>query len=109
MLRDLIRKRLIPLGCVQAAIDADGNLCVARHRMFDLYFGREVAATELAGQAPRRLRVVVQPDFSIIIIGLNPAPAAELLPFCEREKRGGHGALTLRLTRDPWSKPSPTA
>ena len=44
--------------------------------------------------------MVVQPDFSIIIIGLNPAPAAELISFCEREKRGGHGALTLRLTRE---------
>ncbi len=100
VLTDFIRKRLIPLGCVQAAIDADGNLCIARHRMFDLYFGREVTATEMAGQAATQTRVVVQPDFSIIIIGLNPAPAAELVAFCEREKRGGHGALTLRLTRE---------
>ena len=100
VLTDFIRKRLIPLGCVQAAIDADGNLCIARHRMFDVYFGREVTATEMAGQAATQTRVVVQPDFSIIIIGLNPAPAAELISFCEREKRGGHGALTLRLTRE---------
>ena len=44
--------------------------------------------------------MVVQPDFSIVVIGLNPAPAAELIGFCERDKRGGHGALTLRLTRE---------
>ena len=31
-------------------------------------------------------RVVVQPDFSVILIGLNPAPVAELAPFCERVK-----------------------
>ena len=100
VLTDFILKRLIPLGCVQAAMDMDGNLCIARHRIFDLYFGREVTATEMAGQAATQTRVVVQPDFSIIIIGLNPAPAAELISFCEREKRGGHGALTLRLTRE---------
>ena len=100
VLTDFIRKRLIPLGCVQAAIDADGSLSIARHRRLDVYFGHEVTATEMAGQAATQTRVVVQPDFSIIIIGLNPAPAAELISFCERERRGGHGALTLRLTRE---------
>jgi Helicase conserved C-terminal domain len=100
LLTDFIRKRLIPLGCVQAAIDADGRLCIARHRRFDVYFGRGEYPTEMTGQTATQSRVVVQPDFSIIIIGLNPAPAAELISFCEREKRGGHGALTLRLTRE---------
>jgi len=100
LLTVFLRKRLIPLGCVQAATDTDGNLCIARHRMFDMYFGRKVKEAELPGQAATQTRVVVQPDFSIIIIGLNPAPAAELISFCEREKRGGHGALTLRLTRE---------
>ena len=100
LLTAVLRRRLIPLGCVQAAIDADGNLCIARHRMFDMYFGRKVKEAELASQPATQTRVVVQPDFSIFVIGLNPAPAAELLSFCEREKRGGHGALTLRLTRE---------
>ena len=46
-------------------------------------------------------RVVVQPDFSVMVLGLNAAPAAELLPFCERVKgRSGPGSLTLRITRD---------
>jgi Helicase conserved C-terminal domain len=45
--------------------------------------------------------VVVQPDFSIVIIGPNPTPAAELAPFRERERRGGgHGAISLKLTRE---------
>jgi hypothetical protein len=100
LLTDFIRLRLIPLGCIQAAIDGDGNLCIARQRRLDVYFGHEVEATETPGPAATQTRVVVQPDFSIIIIGLNPAPAAELIPFCEREKHGGHGALTLRLTRE---------
>jgi hypothetical protein len=44
---------------------------------------------------------VVQPDFTVVIIGLNPAPAAELAPFCERSPgRAGQGAMILKLTRD---------
>ena len=45
--------------------------------------------------------MVVQPDFSVIVIGPNPAAAAELAPFCERTTRGGgQGALILKITRD---------
>jgi hypothetical protein len=98
-LMNFVSQRLIPLGCLQAAIDHESCLYIARRPRFDAYFGRKVASTEMAGQAAES-RVVVQPDFSIIIVGLNPAPAAELAPFCEREKRGGgHGALMLKLTR----------
>jgi hypothetical protein len=44
---------------------------------------------------------VVQPDFSIVIIGPTPAPAAELIPFCERTTRGsGRGAIVLKITRE---------
>ena len=47
------------------------------------------------------MRVVVQPDFSVIVIGLNPAPAAELAPFCERTAQGGgQGAMVLKITRE---------
>ena len=67
----------------------------------DAYFGRPVATGEMAAAIPKESRVVVQPDFSIVIIGLNPAPAAQLAPFCERTKRGsGSGALILKLTRE---------
>ena len=56
---------------------------------------------ELAPTSEVAARVVVQPDFSVIVIGLNPAPAAELAPFCERTTRGGSpGALVLKITRD---------
>ena len=71
LLTDFILQRLIPVGSVQAAIDADGNLCIARHRLLDMYFGRKVDETAIVGQSAAQTRVVVQPDFSIIVIGLN--------------------------------------
>lgn len=45
--------------------------------------------------------MVVQPDFSVIVIGPNPAAAAALAPFCERTTGGaGQGAMILKITRD---------
>ena len=100
-LDNFIRKRLLPLGCLQAAIDETDALLVARLPRLDAYFGRPVATSEMAVAMPKDTRVVVQPDFSIVIIGLNPAPAAQLAPFCERTKRSsGSGALILKLTRE---------
>ncbi|HZW33187.1 MAG TPA: helicase-associated domain-containing protein, partial [Isosphaeraceae bacterium] len=96
-----VRRRLIPLGCVRAAIDDQGRLCIARSRRLDAYFGREVAEADLAPSADVTARVVVQPDFSVIVIGPNPAPAAELAPFCERTGRGAsQGAVVLKITRE---------
>jgi hypothetical protein len=43
----------------------------------------------------------VQPDFSVIVMGHNPASVAELTPFCERmTKTGEHGATVLKITRE---------
>ena len=97
-----VLERLVPFGCVRAAIDDDGRICIARgpslRRLLrprgrpqpDPHPTRDVAA-----------RVVVQPDFSVVVIGPNPAPAAELAPFCERTTRGGgQGAMVLKITRD---------
>ena len=96
-----VRRRLIPLGCVRAAIDAEGKVCVARERRLDAYFGREVAAAEMAPAPAAGARVVVQPDFSVILIGPNPTAAAELAPFCERTTGGSsRGAMILKVTRD---------
>ena len=100
MLDAFLRRRLIPLGGVRAAIDAEGKLCVARAPRLDAYFGRAVAGGGSAAAAPAESQVIVQPDFSVIVVGPNPAPAAELAPFCERTTRGGgQGALVLKLTR----------
>ena len=96
-----VRRRLIPLGCVRAAIDDEGRISIARHPRQDAYFGREVARADLAPTSEVAARVVVQPDFSVILIGPNPAAAAELAPFCERTARGSvQGAMVLKITRE---------
>lgn len=101
LINAFVLRRLIPLGCVRAAIDDEGWICIARQTRFDAYFGREVAPEDLAPIAEGAARVVVQPDFSVIVIGLNPAPAAELAPFCERTAQGGgQGAMVLKITRE---------
>jgi hypothetical protein len=101
MLSAFLRNRLIPLGCLRTAIDREGKLCIARQPRFDAYFGRELPRTAREAEPSTDSRVIVQPDFSVVVIGLNPAPAAELAPFCERTTRGaGQGALVLKLTRE---------
>lgn len=97
LLGQLVSNRLVSLGCLQAGCDADGELLIARRPRLDVYFGR-VAPPQSA--APSETRVVVQPDFSVIVIGVDPAPLVELLPFCERlRERSSPGAAMLRLTR----------
>jgi hypothetical protein len=101
LLDEFAHHRLIPLGCLRVAIDGAGELCVARHPRLDAYFGREMKAGALGGAAAAGSRVIVQPDFSVVIIGLNPAPAVALAPFCERVKGTvGQGAMTLKITRE---------
>jgi hypothetical protein len=105
LLGQLISNRLVSLGCLQAGRDADGELLIARRRRLDVYFGHP-APKELGengfvpGSSEVASAVVVQPDFSVLVIGLDHSPLAELLPFCERvRERSGPGAATLRLTR----------
>ncbi len=99
----LLGARLIPLGAVRLGVDAEGHPAVARTPRLDVYFGRKAAAPSKAEAAALAAptQVIVQPDFSLMVIGPNPAPAAELAPFCERATRGaGPGAQILKLTRD---------
>ncbi len=101
VIKAFVLERLVPFGCVRAAIDEKGRICVARGRRYDAYFGREVARPDPAVAVNVDARVVVQPDFSVMVIGPNPARAAELAPFCERTTRGGgQGAMVLKITRD---------
>lgn len=100
-LRAMLANRLIPLGCFQVGLDASGDAVIARHARYDAYFGRKVKAEDLAGAPTGAAKVVVQPDFSVVVIGPDPAPAAELAPFCERPKgMAGQGALIFKITRD---------
>ncbi|WP_406701359.1 helicase-associated domain-containing protein (plasmid) [Singulisphaera sp. Ch08] len=101
LINAFVRQRLIPLGCVQVAIDAEDQVCIARDRRYDAYFGREITREDWSPTTGAEARVIVQPDFSVIVIGLNPAPAADLAQFCERAATGsGQGALVLKITRD---------
>jgi hypothetical protein len=101
LLHRFVHRRLIPLGCVRAAIDEENKLCIAREPRLDAYFGRAVALAELAPGLEIAGRVVVQPDFSVIVIGLNVASVAELMPFCQRTTKGsGQGATVLKITRE---------
>jgi hypothetical protein len=98
LLGQLVSNRLVSLGCLHAGRDADGELLIARRPRLDVYFGRP-APKEL-GENGVATAVVVQPDFSVLVIGLDQSPLVELLPFCERvRERSGPGAATLRLTR----------
>jgi XPB/Ssl2-like helicase family protein len=101
LIKLFVCQRLIPLGCFRAAIDDAGSLCIAREPRYDLYFGRKIDRTDLAPTLEVAGRVVVQPDFSVIVIGANPAAVADLAPFCERTTRGsGQGAMVLKITRE---------
>lgn len=98
-LGQLVSNRLVSLGCLQAGRDADGELLIARRPRLDVYFGR-AAPAEPAGSGIPPV-VVVQPDFSVLVIGLDQTPLAALLPFCERiRERSSPGSATLRLSRD---------
>jgi hypothetical protein len=101
LLDHFVLRRLIPLGCVRAAIDNQDKLCIAREPRLDMYFGRSVPLADLAPPSEAAGRVLVQPDFSVIVMGLNPASVAELTPFCERKtSSGGQGATVLKITRE---------
>jgi hypothetical protein len=99
LLGQMVSNRLVSLGCLQAGQDAEGELLIARRPRLDVYFGHAASAAEPASSLPET-RVVVQPDFSVLVIGMDRAPLAELLPFCERDReRASLGAATLRITR----------
>lgn len=99
LLDELLNFRLIPLGCVRVGRAEDGTVLLARTARLPAFFGHPV--TEAEPEAAQQTRVIVQPDFSIIVIGLDPAPAVELAPFCERGKgQPGQGALQYKLTRE---------
>ena len=94
-----LRLRLLPFDAFRLAIDDEGKLCIARLPRFEGYFGRPYEADKTEVSATTK--VIVQPDFSVLVIGMDPAPAAELAPFCERA--GGHvgqGSLTFKITRE---------
>ncbi|MCA1686592.1 MAG: helicase-associated domain-containing protein [Planctomycetia bacterium] len=101
-LKELALTRLIPLGGLRAAVDVEGKLCVARTPRLGAYFGFGPMPDLSGAGAGEGSKVVVQPDFSVVVIGLSTAALAELAPFCERTGRGnvGPGASVLKITRE---------
>jgi hypothetical protein len=98
VLTTFLHTRLLPFGCVRAALDADNRLLVTRTPRLDIWFGRLPCAGSQPPTAAAN-RVIVQPDFSVVLIGSNPTPAAELSPFCERVVgTEASGAVTYRIT-----------
>ncbi len=99
LLRFFFEYRLVPFGAVRVApTEKPGRSLIARQPRLDALFGQ--SAPKATRRAADVARVVVQPDFSVIVIGLNPAPLAELAPFCERAAGSvGEGAMTYKLTR----------
>src|SRR5262249_37405 len=81
-----------------AGVGGEGGVGVARQGGVGGELGRGGPAEQMAGAGAAR--VVVQPDFSVVVIGLNPTASAELAPFSERAgSRSGPGILQLRITR----------
>jgi hypothetical protein len=85
------------LGCVR--LGRAGNVQVmATTPYLPLLFDPTKAFPEAATETAR---VIVQPDFSVLVIGLNAAPAAELAAFATRDRSSNApGAVTFRLTRE---------
>ena len=83
-----MRARLIAMGCLQTARDDEGRLLVARTPRLGAFFGLEPMPEESGPAKSDSQRVVVQPDFSVVVIGLGTAALAELAPFCDRTTRG---------------------
>ena len=98
-LADLLRERLVPLGCLRQGQDSAGGPLVARLPRLSRYFDGSPPPAEATASA--ECRVIVQPDFSVIVIGLNPGPAAELAQFAARDRSANTpGAVIFRLVRE---------
>ncbi len=94
-----IVNRMIPLGGLRLGWSADGERAVARLPRMSWYFDPDAVKPARAEAAPAR--VVVQPDFSVILIGLNPGPAAAIASFAARDREASSlGSMTFRLTRE---------
>ena len=99
LLEAFLRFRLLPFDAARPAIDDEGKLCMALLPRFRGLFGLPYKPGE--DETSAATRVIVQPDFSLMVIGLDPAPAAELAPFSERVSgHAGNGVLTFKITRE---------
>ena len=95
LLRGLLNSRLVGMGCVRLGRRAGSN-CSPGCRGW-----MRTSGWRWNSRLPAETRVIVQPDFSVVVIGLDPGPLAELTPFCERMHGSSEGrALTFRISRE---------
>ena len=90
--------RLVRFGCLRLGREADGRLVVCRLPWLDVYFGKAKPPADAESAATR---TIVQPDFTVIVIGIAPAAAADMALFCNRvQGQPGQGAITFRITKE---------
>ena len=102
LIEAFVLRRLIPLGCVRAAIDDDGRkLCIAREPRLDAYFGREVDRADLAPTAKRRSEGGGAAGFQRDRDRPEPGRRRRAGAVLRADDAGRWpGALVLKITRD---------
>jgi hypothetical protein len=99
LLRKLLEQRLIPLGLVRTGRTADNKKLIARTPWLGLYFGHDMPKE--IKRVKHKTQVIVQPDFTVLVVGYDSGPSAELLLFCDRVSGSpSTGSLTLRITKE---------
>ncbi len=94
-----VMERLIPLDALRLGRTKDKQVCIARTPLLSAYYGK--AKLPLEPESLIESSVIVQPDFTVTVIGLGTAAAATLSGFCDRvQGLTGTGALTYKITRD---------
>ena len=93
-----VSARLVRFGCLRLGREADGRLVVCRLPWMDVYFGKAKPPADAETAASR---TIVQPDFTVIVIGIAPVAAADMALFCNRvQGQPGQGAITFRITKE---------
>jgi Helicase conserved C-terminal domain len=97
-LAEEVTARLVRFGCLRLGLEAGEHLVVCRLPWMDVYFGKAKPPTDAPSTATR---TIIQPDFTVIIIGIAPAAAADMALFCNRlQGQPGQGAITFRITKE---------
>lgn len=95
MLADFLFKRLIPLGGAEIGL-SHGKTTVFRLNEIGRYYIGATKEFPTATSATNG-RVIVQPNFEIMILGSNLLAEADLAGFCERT--GAKSGAVFRITR----------
>lgn len=94
-----IMEKLVPLDAADIALDKEGDVLVRATPRLMAFYGKAKLPSEPVAAAASS--VIVQPDFTVTVIGLSTSAAATLAGFCDRvQGHTGTGALTFKLTRD---------